>query len=222
MELEMIKSKVALHEKIRDLEEKNSLLVAQITEYEKLKTSCSDNLELIRTSLDNLQDLLAKCRAELLLHLNQPNQQSISCSPRTEENSSPANSFAVNTSLKSEIELLKAQLEIYKNDFAEERVARQALLVEKNRLAGELGQLQQQNRNLIVEAMAGQAEHQELNSYNQRCSPTSTSRSDGAVNEPRNRHDGQLERVASHCSLCNQVFGDIHSLETHIDECPAY
>ena len=40
-----------------------------------------------------------------------------------------------------------------------------------------------------------------------------------AIEEDDHRADHQ---EGSHCRHCDRAFGDIHSLETHIDECPAY
>lgn len=120
----------------------------------------------MRTNLNALQDLVVKCRAVLSIHATQTSAQSTppvspAVSSPAKETSHPLDGgFATSpqhshAALKSEIELLKAQLDIYKSDFAAERIARLALLAEKNRLAGELQQLQQQNRTLIADALNG-------------------------------------------------------------------
>ena len=107
----------------------------------------------MRTTLDALQDLLLRCRADMV-----QNQPTAEISPEQQQplgKLQRANSTPTPAAMKSEIELLRAQLEMYKNDFAGERIARQVLQLEKNQLAGELQQLQQQNRTLIVEALNG-------------------------------------------------------------------
>ncbi|XP_058461047.1 optineurin-like [Malaya genurostris] len=218
MSIETIKSKMILEEKICDLEEKNSLFVAQIAEYEKMRTSCSDNLDSIKTNLETLQELLAKCRSQLFNQPHHTSRQTFSTSFLLEDESSKERLFEVNSSLKSEVEVLRAQVEIFKKDFTDERTAREALLLEKNRLARELSKLQQQNRELIACSKAGLVEHQESSSSAQ----TDNKSSNQVSWEVKNRNDRQLERSSSHCSLCNKYFGDIQSLETHIDECPAY
>ncbi|XP_053686966.1 uncharacterized protein LOC128736506 [Sabethes cyaneus] len=163
------------------------------------KRSYLKNLDTMDATLDALQQLLTKCRTELLTYRNQffAEQES--------------NAFS-NTSLRRETELLKVQLETYKSNLAEERVAHQALLLENNQLVGLLKQ--KQNQDMHVEAFNGhmeQAGHRDNNSSRESSAPAQIS-----------QHDGHLERHPSHCSLCNKVFVDFQSLETHIDDCPAY
>lgn len=108
----------------------------------------------MRTTLDALQDLLARCRADMV-HQQQNQPTTAAIGPEQQPRGKLQRANSTPAAMKSEIELLRAQLEVYKNDFAGERIARQVLQLEKNQLAGELQQLQQQNRTLIVEALNG-------------------------------------------------------------------
>ncbi|XP_065086738.1 uncharacterized protein LOC135708564 [Ochlerotatus camptorhynchus] len=227
----MIEKDSVSREEYLILQKKNAILEAQLAEYGKVQTSCSDNLDSMRANLNALQELLVKCRAELSISaIHTPshsppslkeNPHSLDIVTTTPTSTRPSSSAA----LKSEIELLKAQLDIYKSDFAEERIARLTVMAEKNRQASELQQLQQQNRTLIVEALNGQAEQQ---NYSRRCSRMSQGSDGGVGNESQQQlrmGDDTYKadrKNTSYCQHCNGVFGDIHSLETHIDECPAY
>nr|XP_019543133.2 optineurin-like [Aedes albopictus] len=244
MKVAVVKDSIS-QEDLQLLQQRNAVLEAHITECGSVQTACSENLDTMRTNLNALQDLVVKCRAVLSIHATPASAQSTPPISPAKETSYPppplldsGSAFAAShqtshAALKSEIELLKAQLDIYKSDFAAERIARLALLAEKNRLASELQQLQQQNRTLIADALNGQAEQL---TYSRRCSRMSQE-SEGATmsaasitNETPQQHsivDGRedsylAERKASYCQHCNGVFGDIQSLETHIDECPAY
>ncbi|XP_062550158.1 NF-kappa-B essential modulator-like [Armigeres subalbatus] len=237
-------------EETKLLQERNALLESQLADCGKVQTSCSENLDSMRSNLNALQDLVVKCRAVLSIHAGQTSGHptppispaAVPSSPSKVVNFHPLeNAFAAATSsppppisshaaLKSEIGLLKAQLDIYKSDFAEERMARLSLLAENNRLVSQVQQLQQQNRTLIADALNG---HEEQLTYSRRCSRMSQE-SDGTVMastapapDDQSIKDGpganyQGERKASQCQHCNGVFSDIYSLETHIDECPAY
>uniref|UniRef100_A0A8D8MKK8 (northern house mosquito) hypothetical protein n=1 Tax=Culex pipiens TaxID=7175 RepID=A0A8D8MKK8_CULPI len=206
-----------LREQVERLQEQNRLLEARVAEHEKLQQSCSSNLESMRTTLDALQDLLARCRADMVLQ--QQNLPTTAIGPEQQPRSKLQRANSTPAAMKSEIELLRAQLEVYKNDFAGERIARQVLQLEKNQLAGELQQLQQQNRTLIVEALNGsQADQQDVRSFSRRSSRMS--QISDAIGED-DQHADQLQE-GSHCRHCDRTFGDIQSLETHIDECPAY
>ncbi|XP_039444995.1 NF-kappa-B essential modulator-like [Culex pipiens pallens] len=206
-----------LREQVERLQEQNRLLEAKVAEHERLQQSCSNNLESMRTTLDALQDLLARCRADMVLQ--QQNQPTAAIGPEQQPRGKLQRANSTPAAMKSEIELLRAQLEVYKNDFAGERIARQVLQLEKNQLAGELQQLQQQNRTLIVEALNGsQAEQQDVRSFSRRSSRMS--QISDAIGED-DQHADHLQE-GSHCRHCDRAFGDIQSLETHIDECPAY
>lgn len=118
----------------------------------------------MRVNSNALQEHMVKCKAALSISANQTPSRLTTSASSPKENPHPLDIVTTMTTstrssnsaaLKSEIELLKAQLDIYKSDFAEERIARLAVMAEKNRLASELQQLQQQNRTLIVEAMNG-------------------------------------------------------------------
>ncbi|XP_055533183.1 uncharacterized protein LOC129723167 isoform X2 [Wyeomyia smithii] len=147
---------LSLQEQVAVLEQKNCLLEAKIVECKKLKSLYSQNLDMLEANLDALQNLLLKCRDELLAYREQCLGQ--------RENNDP-----VNSGLERETEALKAQLETYKNDLAVERVAHQALLKENYQLVGSLQQLQQQNPNLIVEALDGHTEQSQHGTNNSSC-----------------------------------------------------
>ncbi|XP_055612048.1 NF-kappa-B essential modulator-like [Uranotaenia lowii] len=221
-------------ERIKHLEAEKASLMEKNTQLEKMKISYAVSVEIMKTSIESLQEVLVTCRADMLLQQSQTSVEShlpespvpddVIGSPGYQAKLYRSNSTFAN--LKTEIDTLKAQLEIYKNDFAEERMARLAVQVEKAQLEAELQQLQQQNRQLIVEALNGHAADPVSsqvgtnNNHRSSASPGSVDHQAGAESR-RVRMDSRSGET-SHCMHCNADFGDIHSLETHIEECPAY
>lgn len=88
----------------------------------------------MKGSLANLQNLLMKCRADIMCH-------EMLLDTHGEDGS--GNSGA-------EVVSLQAQLEICKSDLAEQRAAYQELLIEKTRITSELQLLLQKNHQLSV------------------------------------------------------------------------
>ncbi|XP_055631435.1 NF-kappa-B essential modulator-like [Toxorhynchites rutilus septentrionalis] len=208
----MSNDQIVCRDKVRALEKNILLLAGQVAGCEEMKKNFSDHLEFMKLNVDALQGLLARCQTGPSFPTKSRNHNLTSlCLAKMGIDGSHLNSPMVE--LKQEIDQLKAQLDVYKNDFAVERIARQALEMEKEQLVAELQQLKLHNRNLIDKASNGPA-GQQIRSRRRRLI--------SHENDIWNSELHHSEMQAMHCSHCNRVYGDIHSLETHIDDCPAY
>ncbi|XP_035793033.1 optineurin-like [Anopheles albimanus] len=182
-------------QRIRDLESTNQALKSKLSEHDKLRKVYIEDLNGMKGSLANLQNLLMKCRADIMCH-------EMLLDTHGEDGS--GNSGA-------EVVSLQAQLEICKSDLAEQRAAYQELLIEKTRITSELQLLLQKNHQLSVHnAQTIRAQP----SQNMRPRPT-----DGNSKLYGTSPAG-FERHIEPCPHCNNVFGDFMTLETHIKDCP--
>uniref|UniRef100_A0A182NJD7 CCHC NOA-type domain-containing protein n=1 Tax=Anopheles dirus TaxID=7168 RepID=A0A182NJD7_9DIPT len=185
------------------LESENEQLQQKLLEQDKLRKVYIDDLSNMKACLGGLQDALMKCRANILSH-------------EMMEKSAIAGATIANDHFKRdntmELVSLQAQLEICKNDLAEQRTAYQELLVEKNRITHELQTLLQKNHQLSIDH--AQSSRGEPSAHLQiRARKTDTSKLYGSS-------PGVFERQIEPCPHCNNVFGDFVTLETHIKDCP--
>uniref|UniRef100_A0AAG5DK71 CCHC NOA-type domain-containing protein n=1 Tax=Anopheles atroparvus TaxID=41427 RepID=A0AAG5DK71_ANOAO len=192
-----------LHEyaqRIKDLEAVNVSLRDKLLEQEKLRKVYIDDLNNMKSTLGNLQDLLMKCRADIL------SQEMIAASddiagPKSEHG--PGDTMSVVT--------LQAQLEVCKNDLVEQRAAHQELLIEKNRITSEMQNLLHKNHQLCMDQE--QARGDQTSQLRTTGHPSGASKLYGTS-------PGVFERQIEPCPHCNNVFGDFLTLETHIKDCP--
>ncbi|XP_049544921.1 optineurin-like [Anopheles darlingi] len=192
-------------QRIRDLESTNRALRDKLSEHDKLRKVYIEDLNGMKGSLGNLQDLLMKCRADIMCHemLMVVDEEDGTGQP-TEGSTSSGNSSA-------EVVSLQAQLEICKSDLTEQRAAYQELLIEKNRITSELQLLLQKNHQLSVH-----------NAQTIRDQPLQSTRPRPLEGNSKlyGSSPAGFERHIEPCPHCNNVFGDFMTLETHIKDCP--
>ncbi|KFB48554.1 AGAP005859-PA-like protein [Anopheles sinensis] len=131
-----------LHEyaqRIKDLEATNVALRDKLLEQEKLRKVYIDDLNTMKSTLGNLQDLLMKCRADIL------SQEMIMTA---DESKSEHGNSGHGATLQ--VVTLQAQLEVCKNDLIDQRAAHQELLIEKNRITSEMQMLLHKNHQLSM------------------------------------------------------------------------
>ena len=97
----------------------------------------------MKTCLGGLQDALMKCRANILSH------EMLESSTLGGQGGHTKSAQVLNDNTM-ELVALQAQLEVCKNDLAEQRAAYQELLIEKNRITGEMQTLLQKNHQLSM------------------------------------------------------------------------
>uniref|UniRef100_A0A182JRR6 CCHC NOA-type domain-containing protein n=1 Tax=Anopheles christyi TaxID=43041 RepID=A0A182JRR6_9DIPT len=185
------------------LESSNELLREKLLEQEKLRKIYIDDLSNMKTCLGGLQDALMKCRANILSH-------------EMLENSSLGGGTIKSAQPKDhamELVSLQAQLEVCKNDLAEQRGAYQELLIEKNRITAEMQTLLQKNHQLSMDH--AQNSRVNVSTHQQKIRVT---KPDGM--KVYGTSPGVFERQIEPCPHCNNVFGDFLTLETHIKDCP--
>ncbi|XP_050094457.1 optineurin-like [Anopheles aquasalis] len=187
-------------QRIRDLESTNRALRDKLSEHDKLRKVYIEDLNGMKGSLGNLQDLLMKCRADIMCHEMLMDAQGEDGTVQPGGSSSP------------EVVSLQAQLEICKSDLAEQRAAYQELLIEKNRITSELQLLLQKNHQLSVH-----------NAQTIRAQPSQNTvrpRPMDGNSKLYGTSPAGFERHIEPCPHCNNVFGDFMTLETHIKDCP--
>ncbi|XP_015589269.1 optineurin isoform X2 [Cephus cinctus] len=113
------------------------------------------------------------------------------------------------TEIVEDVPLLRAQLEIYQNDFKEEREARQKLGNEKDTLLENLQSAQKLNEELRKHIV----ELQRRNGGQASSSPGQQQfqRADG--------EDGEYVTLPLLCPNCNSHFEDMGQLQTHVEVC---
>ncbi|XP_053676715.1 optineurin-like [Anopheles nili] len=185
------------------LETLNEKLQETLMEQEKMRKIYIDDLNNMKMALGNLQDLLMKCRANILCHeiMNKP----------TISTDAVDNELKVCNDETRESVSLQAQLEVCKTDLSEQRAAYQELLVEKNRITGELQTLLQKNHQLSMQQVQNRGDPSKVQSTHAK--HTEAIKLFGTS-------PGVFERQIDPCPHCNNVFGDFLTLEMHIKDCP--
>ncbi|EAL39949.2 AGAP005859-PA [Anopheles gambiae str. PEST] len=180
------------------LESSNELLREKLLEQEKLRKIYIDDLSNMKTCLGGLQDALMKCRANILSHEMLESSTLGGQGGQTKSAQVPSDNTM-------ELVALQAQLEVCKNDLTEQRAAYQELLIEKNRITGEMQTLLQKNHQLSM--------NHAQNSRGNVATQVDSMKLYGTS-------PGGFERQIEPCPHCNNVFGDFLTLETHIKDCP--
>ncbi|XP_049293975.1 optineurin-like isoform X1 [Anopheles funestus] len=186
------------------LESSNEQLREKLLEQEKLHKVYIDDLSNMKTCLGGLQDALMKCRANILSH-EMLEKSKIFVGTQIKNDQTNGNVI--------ELVSVQAQLEVCKNDLAEQRNAYQELLIEKNRITAEMQTLLQKNHQLSMD-----------HAQNSRVNPSSPRQTIRATKTDGMKFygtsPGVFERQIEPCPHCNNVFGDFLTLETHIKDCP--
>uniref|UniRef100_A0A182Q4A1 CCHC NOA-type domain-containing protein n=1 Tax=Anopheles farauti TaxID=69004 RepID=A0A182Q4A1_9DIPT len=186
------------------LEGANEQLREKLLEQEKMRKVYVDDLSNMKTCLGGLQDALMKCRANILSH-EMVDKSIFAGGKMATDHAQHDNTM--------ELVSLRAQLEICKNDLAEQRASYQELLVEKNRITSELQTLLQKNHQLSMDHAQSRGEpsvHRQIRAR----------KSDGSSKQLYGTSPGVFERQIEPCPHCNNMFGDFLTLETHIKDCP--
>ncbi|XP_021711951.1 LOW QUALITY PROTEIN: NF-kappa-B essential modulator-like [Aedes aegypti] len=125
--------------------------------------------------------------------------------------------------LAEQVDVLTAQLDIYKNDFEAERTARAELASEKDRVLTDLKLLQRRNQQLIEEVQNGRvAEERTTRAANESLDrreptpPRASSSAEGATGGGGGaaREEQTYDRPVLYCPLCNQGYRDLVTLPT--------
>ncbi|XP_026463811.1 NF-kappa-B essential modulator-like isoform X3 [Ctenocephalides felis] len=102
-----------------------------------------------------------------------------------------------------EIDVLKQQLDIYKEDFETERKARATLAGEKDNAVSDLRKLQQRNEELL----------QRLKNIAEQ------NKSTAAPTAPPNDNSSSSTQMVYPCPICQFAFYTIQALENHVERC---
>ncbi|XP_041770174.1 optineurin-like isoform X1 [Anopheles merus] len=188
------------------LESSNELLREKLLEQEKLRKIYIDDLSNMKTCLGGLQDALMKCRANILSH------EMLESSTFGGQGGHTKSAQVPNDNTM-ELVALQAQLEVCKNDLAEQRAAYQELLIEKNRITGEMQTLLQKNHQLSMNHAQNSRGTMATHQHKVRATQVDSMKLYGTS-------PGGFERQIEPCPHCNNVFGDFLTLETHIKDCP--
>uniref|UniRef100_A0A182M9Y9 CCHC NOA-type domain-containing protein n=1 Tax=Anopheles culicifacies TaxID=139723 RepID=A0A182M9Y9_9DIPT len=186
------------------LESSNEKFREKLAEQDKLHKAYIDDLNNMKTCLGALQDAFVKCRANILGH-EMMEKSSVIGGAQTKSDQT--------TDHTMQLVSLQAELEVCRNDLADQRNAYQELLIEKNRITAEMQTLLQKNHQLSMD----HAQNSRLSSSSPRQVIRAT-KTDGM--KLYGTSPGVFERPIEPCPHCNNVFGDFLTLETHIKDCP--
>ncbi|XP_055630728.1 NF-kappa-B essential modulator-like isoform X2 [Toxorhynchites rutilus septentrionalis] len=199
---------------IKALQRQLSIAVATNLEFKDMKQVYVDEINCIKANLSAAEGLLAKNRTEMHRMAKDIETKDVSLAENIRELKS----------LSEQVDVLTAQLDIYKNDFEAERTARAQLASEKDRALSDLKLLQKRNQQLIEEVQNGSAEEEAKRAANEsldkRESPASAATNSGGGPSAATSNDEQsYERHVLYCPLCNSGFKDLSTLQNHVEDC---
>lgn len=197
---------------IKVLQREMSVHVAKNLEFEDMQKIYIDELNCLKVNLTAAEEVHNKQRIQLERQAKDIETKDVSLAENIRELKT----------LAEQVDVLTAQLDIYKTDFEAERSARADLASEKDRILGDLKLLQKRNQQLIDEVQNGRAAEEKATraaneSLNNRESPeASTSAEAGAAAAPEEQ---TYVRPVLRCPLCNQSYKDLSTLQNHVEDC---
>lgn len=198
---------------IKVLQREMSVHVAKNLEFEDMQKIYIDELNCLKVNLTAAEELHHKQRLQLERQAKDIETKDVSLAENIRELKT----------LAEQVDVLTAQLDIYKNDFEAERSARADLASEKDRILSDLKLLQKRNQQLIEEVQNGRAAEEKATraaneSLDKRQSPeASTSAEAGGAAAAR--EEQTYDRPVLRCPLCNGSFKDISTLQNHVEDC---
>lgn len=204
---------------IKVLQREMSVIVAKNLESEDMKKVYIDELNCMRVNLTAAEEVFAKNRAQLERQAREIETKDVSLAENIRELKT----------LAEQVDVLTAQLDIYKNDFEAERTARAELASEKDRILTDLKLLQKRNQQLIEEVQNGRlAEERATRAANESLdkrepSPPVAASVQGAVGGAASAAAAPEEQaynpVILYCPLCSQGYRDLSTLQNHVEDC---
>jgi len=189
---------------VKDLEEKLSETVAKNLELDEMKEKYSKEVTELKESLLACQEQLKNAQIDINVLKSNDDEKTKHFESYEKERDE----------MRNEISILRTQVEIYSKDFEMERVARQNLAGEKEKILTDLRLLQRRNQDLLensrkyIETMES-----EKNASSQSSSivdnNTNNSNEDEQVYEPSNFI----------CPICCKTYKLLNDLQTHVQEC---
>lgn len=204
---------------LKALQREMSVVVARNLEFDDMKNVYVDEINCMKVNLAAAEELHAKNRTELARQAREIEGKDVSLAENIRELKT----------LAEQVDVLQAQLDIYKVDFEAERSARGELASEKDRILADLKLLQKRNQQLIEEVQNGRAAQENatkaaneaLDKREPQPSASGTAGSSGtpAAEKPKESDEQQYERSILHCPLCNNPFRDLATLQNHVEDC---
>lgn len=205
-----------------------SVVVAKNLEFEDMKNVYVDEINCLKVNLTAAEDLHAKHRTEIARQVREIETKDVSLSENIRELKT----------LAEQVDVLSAQLDIYKVDFEAERTARGELASEKDRILADLKLLQKRNQQLIEEVQNGRvAQENATKAANEALDkrvpdqpnpekPGPSRSATTAANTPQQQQQKQDEPEEQefmpsilHCPLCNNAYRDLATLQNHVEDC---
>lgn len=212
---------------LKVLQREMSAVVAKSLEFEDMKNVYVDEINCLKVNLSAAEELHAKHRAEMARQARDIETKDVSLAENIRELKT----------LAEQVDVLSAQLDIYKVDFEAERSARGELASEKDRILADLKLLQKRNQQLIEEVQNGRVAQENATkaaneALDKRVPEQPTPEKPGpsraaptAANTPQqlkqDESDEEQEFMPSilHCPLCNNAYRDLATLQNHVEDC---
>ncbi|XP_055609720.1 NF-kappa-B essential modulator [Uranotaenia lowii] len=203
------------HERqIKVLQREMSVAVAKNLEFEDMRKIYVDEINCLKANISAAEEMAAKHRLEKERMFKDLETRDVSLSENIRELKT----------LSEQVDVLTAQLDIYKIDFEAERTARAELASEKDQILSDLKLLQKRNQQLIEEVQNGRSAEQKATraaneALDKRNSPEVGPSGSGAAAKPEPAEEQKYERPVLHCPLCNGAFKDLLTLQNHVEDC---
>lgn len=193
---------------VRDLNHQLSQLTAENLEFNDMKKIYTDELNCLKINLTSTEELHKQMQATIT-----------TLRASSMEHSKRAEQYAAELkSAREQIDLLNAQVDVYRTDFQQERSAREKLVNEKENIITDLQLLQKRNKELIDDAQ------KRLSSSPVEPQP-GPSRHTGAIKKGtstesnKSRSPEKQDEIKYVCPICNQESENLAKLEQHIEAC---
>lgn len=212
---------------LKVLQREMSAVVAKNLEFEDMKNVYVDEINCLKVNLTAAEELHAKHRAEIARQARDIETKDVSLSENIRELKT----------LAEQVDVLSAQLDIYKVDFEAERAARGELASEKDRILADLKLLQKRNQQLIEEVQNGRvAQENATKAANEALDKRvpdqpapekpGPSRAAATTNpqqqQPQKQDEPEEQEFMPsilHCPLCNNAYRDLATLQNHVEDC---
>lgn len=199
---------------IKVLQREMSVIVAKNLEFEDMKKVYVDELNCMRVNLTAAEEIFAKNRAQLERQAKEIETKDVSLAENIRELKT----------LAEQVDVLTAQLDIYKNDFEAERTARSELASEKDRVLTDLKLLQKRNQQLIEEVQNGRVAEERATraaneSLDKREPSPSLATSAHGVKGAAASEEQTYDRPILYCPLCTEAYRDLVTLQAHVEDC---
>lgn len=196
---------------IKVLQREMSVYVATNLEFEDMQKIYIDELNCLKVNLTAAENV----------HTNQRLHMERQAKDIETKDVSLAENIRELKTLAEQVDVLTAQLDIYKVDFEAERSARAELASEKDHILSDLKLLQKRNQQLIDEIQnrrvaEDKATHAANESLNKRESPEASTSVEAASSSSEEQ---TYVRSILRCPLCNGSYKDISTLQNHVEDC---